>query len=70
MVDDIPVSYTHLDVYKRQLLELCGEVKQQCSIYCKSDISKCTDVETNVDSKYEIDIVRIIVKLADKELNN
>ena len=51
----------------------CGEVKQQCSIYCKfckSDISKCTDVETNINSKYDIDNVRIIGKLADEELNN
>ena len=30
----------------------------------------CTDVETNINSKYEIDSVRIIDKLADKELNN
>ena len=52
------------------MLELCGEVKQQCSIYCKSDISKCTDVETNINSKYEIGSVRIIGNLADKELNN
>ena len=48
-------------------------VEQQCSLYskfCNTNINKYADVKTHINSKYDIDSVRIVGKLADKGLNN